>query len=109
MVNNKALGKIVEIQVGSYDHRMMITDESSGYTVPDFEKVATAYGIKSRTFDGFEKLDEAKDWLEDDEPCLLNIMLPEATVLMPKMNWNEKEMKPLLSDEVMDKARELLA
>lgn len=108
VINNKALGKIVEIQVGSYDHRMMITDESSGYTVPDFEKVATAYGIKSRTFDGFEQLDEIKDWLEDDEPCLINIILPEATVLHPKMNWNDREMKPLLDDVVMNRARGIL-
>ena len=57
----------------------------------------------------FEKLDEVKDWLEDDEPCLMNIMLPEATVLLPKMNWNDKEMKPLLEDSVMEKARVLLA
>ncbi len=108
VVNNKALGKIVEIQVGSYGHRMMITDESSGYTVPDFEKVATAYNIKAKSLDGFERLDDCREWLEDDEPCLINILLPEATILQPKMNWNEREMKPLLSDEVMDRARQIL-
>lgn len=109
VVNNRALGKITEIQAGSYGHRMMITTEDSGYSVPDFEKVAGAYGIKAMTFDGFEKLEEVKSWLEDDEPCLMNINLPEATVLLPKMNWNEKEMKPLLSEYVMRKAREILA
>ncbi len=109
VVNNKALGKIVEIQVGSYDHRMMITDGTSGYTVPDFEKVANAYGIKAKTLDGYGGLDECADWLTDGEPCLINIMLPEATVLQPKMNWNDREMKPLLTDEVMDKAKKLLS
>lgn len=108
VVNNKALGKIVEIQVGFYDHRMMITDESSGYTVPDFERVATAYGIKARTIDGFDALDGCTDWLGDVEPCLINIMLPEATILQPKMNWNEREMKPLLDDSVMGKAKSIL-
>ncbi|WP_295084218.1 thiamine pyrophosphate-dependent enzyme [Ruminococcus sp.] len=109
VVNNKALGKIVEIQVGSYDRRMLTTTEQSGYSVPDFEKVALAYGIKSKTLDGYEGLDECVDWLSDDEPCLINIMLTEATVLQPKMNWNEREMKPLLSDDIMSQARELLA
>ena len=109
VVNNKALGKITEIQVGSYDRRMMITTEESGYTVPDFEKVATAYGIKAKTFDGFDRLNEVESWLSDDESCLMNILLPEATVLLPKMNWNDKEMKPLLDDTVMEKAREFLA
>lgn len=108
VVNNKALGKIVEIQVGSYDHRMMITDESSGYTVPDFERVATAYGIKAATIEGYEGLEKYVPWLEDDEPCLINIVLPDATILQPKMNWNDREMKPLLSDEIMEKARRLL-
>ena len=108
VVNNKALGKIVEIQAGSYNHHMMITDESSGYTVPDFEKVAAAYGIKSKTYDGFELLDECSEWLEDTDPCLINILLPKATILQPKMNWNDREMKPLLRDEIIEKTIEML-
>ena len=87
----------------------MITDESSGYSVPDFEKVATAYGIKAKMLDGYETLDECFDWLFDDEPCLINILLPEATVLQPKMNWNEKEMKPLLKESVMNEVRRILS
>ena len=108
VVNNKALGKIVEIQVGSYEQRMYTTTEESGYTVPDFEKVAKAYGIKARTLYGFDTLEECNEWILDDEPCLINIMLPEATILKPKMNWNDREMKPLLNDEIMDKARDYL-
>lgn len=109
VVNNKALGKILEIQAGSYEQRIMLTDETSGYTVPDFEKVAIAYGIKAKTLDGYDGLDECIDWLADDEPCLINIMLPEATVLQPKMNWNDREMKPFLSDEVMNEVRKILS
>lgn len=109
VVNNRALGKITEIQAGSYNGRFCITTESSGYKVPDFEKVAKAYGIKAKTFNGFEKLNEVADWLADDEPCLMNILLPENTLLLPKMNWNEREMKPLLSNEIMNKVREILA
>lgn len=108
VVNNKALGKITEIQAGSYNGRFCITTDSSGYSVPDFEKVAVAYGIKAITYEGFEKLDECKEWLEDNEPCLINIILPEDTLLLPKMNWNDREMKPLLSDKIMDKARSML-
>ena len=109
VVNNQALGKIVEIQVGSYDHRTMITDGTSGYTVPDFEKVALAYGIKAKTIYSYEQLDDCIEWLSDSEPCLINIMLPEATILLPKMNWNTKEMTPLLSDVVMEKLKAILS
>lgn len=108
VINNKVLGKISEIQAGSYDHRMMITTEDSGYTVPDFEKVANAYGIKARTYSGFDMLEESSDWLSDGEPCLINIILDEATVLLPKMNWNDREMKPLLNNNIMNEVRNIL-
>lgn len=109
VVNNKALGKIHEIQYSSYDQRMMITEKSSGYSVPDFEKVAKAYGIKAKTLMGYISIGECKDWLYDNEPCLINVLLPEAVSLLPKMNWNDREMKPLLSEDVMNQAQELLS
>ena len=109
VINNKALGKIAEIQSGSYDHRMSITTEASGYTVPDLEKVAEAYGMRARTLDGYEALDTCTDLLLDDDPCLLNILLPEAVVLRPKMNWNDRVMKPLLDEAVMAQAESLLS
>lgn len=108
VVNNKALGKISEIQNGSYDHRMLITTEDSGYKVPDFEKISSAYGIRAKTLYDYRELYECNDWLSDNEPCLINIIIPEATVLQPKMNWNDSEMKPLLSDDIMQRAKELL-
>ena len=109
VVNNKSLGKITEIQAGSYEGRFCLTTEGSGYTVPDFQRVAEAYGIKSKTYIGYEKIDESKDWLYDPDPCLINIMLPEDTKLLPKMNWNQKEMTPLLDDEIMNKVRLILS
>ena len=109
VVNNKALGKIAEIQAGSYGRRMMITTEDSGYTVPDFAKIADSYGIRAVNVEDPEELDSLRDWFIDDQPCLINILLPEATVLLPKMNWNDKEMKPLLEDSILLRARTILA
>ena len=56
----------------------------------------------------FNQIDEYHEWLSDGEPCLLNIILPEDTLLLPKMNWNEREMKPVLSQDITDKARDTL-
>jgi acetolactate synthase-1/2/3 large subunit len=109
VINNKALGKITEIQRGSYEERYSITSEASGYTVPDFEKIAVAYGLKGKTLHSYEDLDNCADWLADDEPCLINIIIPEATWLLPKMNWNDRVMKPLLDDSVMNAVKELLS
>ncbi len=108
VVNNKELGKISEIQHGSYDDRFMITNDQSGYSVPDFEKVANAYGIKAATLDSYHELDNYKAWLEDDEPCLLNIMLPALTPLIPKIKWETCTIKPDLDEELLQKVKSII-
>ncbi|MGI6501355.1 MAG: thiamine pyrophosphate-binding protein [Anaerostipes sp.] len=108
VVNNKELGKISEIQHGSYNDRFSITTAQSGYSIPDFEKVASAYGIKSATLESYNELDNYMDWLNDDEPCLLNIMLPSLTLLIPKIKWETCTIKPDLDDEMVTKINELL-
>lgn len=108
VINNRELGKISEIQHGSYNDRFLITNEEGGYTVPDFEKVAIAYGIKAATLSSYEELDKYKVWLEDDEPCLLNIMLPSLTLLIPKIKWETCTIKPDLDDDTLKKVNALI-
>jgi len=109
VINNKTLGKITEIQRGGYNEHYLITTESSGYVAPDFEKISNAYGIRSTTVYSYLELESFKDWLYDLEPCLFNIILPEATWLLPKMNWNEKEMLPLLDSNIMQQVKDILS
>lgn len=108
VLNNKVLGKISEIQQGSYNGRYAQTTQDSGYTVPDFEKIASAYGIKAATLDSYESLADYSDWMVDDEACLLNIMLPENTKLIPKIEFNTMEVMPRLPQKVEKKAREII-
>lgn len=105
ILNNHSLGKISEIQRGSYEGRMLITTGESGYHAPDFVKIAEAYGIKAVRIDSYEDLDEYGSWISDDDPCVIDINMPEDTLLLPKMNWNQKEMQPALPDDVMDAVR----
>lgn len=109
VINNRTLGKIREIQAGSYGQRFCITTQTSGYTVPDFEKLAMAYGIKAKTLADYRTLSSCKEWLYDDEPCLINIILPEDTLLLPKMNWNQKDMFPALPEQVVTEVHSILA
>ncbi len=109
VLNNRALGKISEIQAGSYGGRYYTTNAASGYHVPDFEKIATAYGIKAKTVASIDDIADCRDWMQDPEPALINILLPEDTRLSPKMSWNQKEMLPLLEDDIMTQVRKLLA
>jgi len=109
VVNNQELGKISEIQHGSYSDRFYITTSESGYTVPDFAKVAEAYDIKAATLESYQELENYKKWLEDDEPCLLNIMLPSLTLLIPKIKWETCTIKPDLDEITLEKANEILS
>ena len=108
VVNNKELGKISEIQHGSYHDRYCITTENSGYSIPDFVKVANAYGIKAIRLDSYKELDKYKNWLYDNEPCLLNIMLTPGTSLIPKIKWETCTIKPDLEQEIMKKIQALI-
>lgn len=109
VINNRSLGKISEIQRGTYGGRFSITTKESGYVAPDFERIASAYNIKARTLQSYEELGSCKEWLDDDDPCLIDIHIPEDIILQPKMNWNKKEMTPLLDDEIMNKVRRILS
>jgi len=108
VVNNKELGKISEIQHGSYSERYLITTPESGYSVPDFTKISEAYGIKAATLNSYAELDDYKDWLEDDEPCLINIMLTPLTLLIPKIKWETCTIKPDLDEEMLKKVNALI-
>lgn len=108
VVNNQELGKISEIQHGSYDDRYFITTEDSGYTVPDFVKVANAYGIKAAKVEEYSRLDDYKEWLLDNEPCLLNVMLTPGTLLIPKIKWETCKIMPELDDNLLKEVQELI-
>lgn len=108
VVNNMELGKISEIQHGSYNDRYCITTPTSGYTVPDFVKIAQAYGIKAVEIPDYQHLDDHVDWLDDEEPCLLNVMLESGTPLIPKIKWESYTIQPTLEEKLEKEVLELL-
>ncbi len=106
--NNQVLGKISEIQHGSCQDRYAQTTASSGYTVPDFEKIAKAYNIKATTIHSYHSLKQYESWLIDDRPCLINMFINPETLLIPKIKWETGVIMPLLDDELKNKVDELL-
>ena len=108
VINNEVLGKISEIQEGSYGRRFAQTTKESGYTVPAFEKVANAYGIKAVAISALEELDEYAEWFEDEEPCLINIHTPKSTLLIPKIKWETSTIQPELKTELMEHVTKIL-
>ena len=106
VLNNHALGKIREVQYLSYKSKFVGTNFESGYSVPDFVKIAQAYGIKACSLSSYSALESYKSWFQDEAPCLINIDLPEDTLLIPKIKWETREIEPsidaILEERVID-------
>ena len=108
ILNNRVLGKISETQHFDNDDRYANTTAGSGYTVPDFKRIAEAYDIKSATLKSYNELDKYKEWIDDDDPCLFDIALPEESFLTPKIKFETGKMRPEIDEYVIEKVIHLL-
>lgn len=108
VLNNRVLGKISETQHFNHGDRFAATAVSGGYTVPDFAKIAEAYGIKAATLLSYNELDQYQDWIEDGEPCLFDISLSENSFLTPKIKWETGKIYPEISQEITEKVKAIL-
>ncbi len=102
ILNNRVLGKISETQHFDNNDRYANTTEGSGYSVPDFKKIAEAYGIKAASLSSYEKLNDYGEWISDDESCLFDIALPQNSLLTPKIKFETGKMRPELDQSVID-------
>lgn len=108
ILNNRVLGKISETQHFNHGDRFAATAVSGGYTVPNFQKISEAYGIKAATLSSYEELDNYKEWFKDNEACLLDISLPEDSLLTPKIKFETGVMSPKLEDSVINEVTSIL-
>lgn len=65
--------------------------------------------VKSVTLNSYEELDNYKEWLDDNKPCLFNIMLPEESFLTPKIKFETGIMSPMLDDDVYQNVKAILS
>jgi acetolactate synthase-1/2/3 large subunit len=98
VMNNQNLGMIRQFQDSYFESRYQST--YWGYTAPDFEKVAIAYGISSKTICKPEEVADAVDWLwnieNTNQPVLLQVMIDPHTNTYPKIAFGKPitEMEP---------------
>ena len=109
VLNNRVLGKISETQHFNHDNRFANTAASGGYTVPDFVKIAEAYGIRATYLESYEGLDSYKKWIEDSEPCLFDLHLPEESFLTPKIKWETGLIFPSITNDINEKVKIILS
>lgn len=60
ILNNRVLGKINETQHYNHGDRFAATAVSGGYTVPNFQKISEAYGIKAATLSSYVELENSR-------------------------------------------------
>lgn len=108
ILNNRVLGKISETQHLKHGDRFACTAASGGYSVPCFQKIAEAYGIKATTLQSYEGLDSYSNWINDNEPCVFDINLPEDSLLTPKIKWETSTISPTISPKITEKVNKIL-
>jgi acetolactate synthase-1/2/3 large subunit len=105
ILNNQNLGMIRQFQDSYFESRYQST--WWGYSAPDFEKIATAYGINAKTISETNQVQSAIEWLWNDEnekkPVLLQVMIDPLTNTYPKIAFG----KPIIEMEPFSKPIEM--
>jgi acetolactate synthase-1/2/3 large subunit len=107
LMNNKSLGMIRHFQEMYFHSDYMQTTAEHGYTVPDFCKIAQAYGIRSATVD--DDFSSVAAYLLDQKPFLLNILCRKNTHVFPKLGINRPiyDQEPLIDRQVFEQLSKL--
>jgi len=105
IINNGCYGIIKQFQDAYCSSRYTATDGQKDYTLPDFEKVANAYGIQAVTIEGKGDIDSKLKYVMNyDGPILCNILIDSEQKLIPKLEFGNplEDMSPYLTDEQID-------
>ena len=80
MLNNHSLGMVRQWQESFYEGR---TSESVFESLPDFQLMAQAYGIKSYKFDNPETIDQDLEVIKEDVPMFIEVDISRKEHVLP--------------------------
>jgi acetolactate synthase-1/2/3 large subunit len=99
IMNNSCYGIIKQFQDAYFDSRYIATEEQD-YSVPDFIKIANAYGIKAVEANkgNYKKVIELA--LKEKGSILVNVIIDREQKLTPKLEFGNplEDMSPYLED-----------
>ena len=115
VMNNHALGMIRHLQRDYFDCLFAGTSEEGGFSTPDFEAVAKAYGLPAMTLplEYFEREgalpEQITEFLTSSGPLLLQVQLPAGTFAYPKTCLGEgiHNQQPYAPKEVFERLMSL--
>ena len=86
ILNNNSYGIIKQFQEVYFEGRYEATVKETGYSAPDFVKIAEAYGITAERIVSHAQIDKKLDKvLSTKGPVICDIKLDEAQKLIPKL------------------------
>jgi acetolactate synthase-1/2/3 large subunit len=97
VLNNKCLGMIRRLQERIFDDRTAASVD--GYSVPNYEAIAAAYGLRYCKIDSADQYGSARDFLNGPSPALMEVFLPQKIMNNPEPGAAIDLQTPLLSQE----------
>lgn len=87
ILNNQGYGSIRGSQNNYFKGQYVASDDSSGLTLPDMCKVASAYGLQTCRVSGHEGLPEKiREILEAPGPFVCDVVVPKDQATSPKLS-----------------------
>ncbi len=105
LLNNNSLGMIRHFQEMYFESNFVQTKKDGGYTAPNFEKIADAYGLRYVSVNSIEEISKCEAMLADDKPCFIEIGLTDSTYVFPKLAMGRPihDQEPLLDRSLYNK------
>lgn len=107
--NNESLGLIHQQQSDFFDNKYYGACCEGGYSVPDFCKIADAYGIKSYQVNTLDKFKKIITTYDKSKPTLIEIKINIGTKAYPKTYFGEEmyNQVPYISKDILDELLKL--
>jgi acetolactate synthase-1/2/3 large subunit len=105
VINNDGYGLIKQTQDMWLGSRRVGVDESSGLAMPDLQKIAKAYKIKTVEINNHNELDEKLDYvLKAKKPILCEVKVNENQKVIPKLEFGRAihDLSPRLKKEELE-------
>ncbi len=105
LMNNHSLGMIRHFQEMYFDSNSMQTTVDKGYTVPDFNKIAEAYGIETYTVKNMNEIPQLETVFQNATPAFIHVICNDKTYVYPKLAMNKPihDQEPLMDRNLFDK------
>ncbi len=105
VLNNKGYGGVVATQTNFFDGHLCGCTEESGISMPDFEKLAYAYGFQYVRAENHEQVEKALDALLcDDAPAICEVYQDMIQGIEPRVSSRKLEDGTLVSTGIDDLA-----